>query len=454
MKDFMARVDALFNLTGDAPTIGSTMTDFFNSINDLSANPANVELRANVLNKAQSVVDSIRTTFGEVAALQQDADRRLPGEISALNTMTSQIAELNGIISSRESTGFIAADERDRRDLVVQKLAEKIGIQTFEQADGSLNVSLPGGFSLVTGTLSRSLEVSTSPSFSSGSLPPSLNGGALSYIVYDYDGGAGSSHVDLTPALVGTGGIVGGLLAVRGYNDPNNTSAFQATGPLVEIASRVEAVARNLLTSFNQEYLGPDRLPGTVGFQPSSGDLDGNAPTGAYAFFDISSAIPLDTDGDGVPESTDLDASGIDSFSSMLNVAVTQPRRLAAARDQSGGAPAAIFTSGDGSNMSALSQLQTTAQSFSLGNFAFTGTYGEAYSELVSHVGSAGSRAKLTASVAEDNMVAARARRDEVSGVSLDEEFTSLIKFQKVYEASARLIKVAEDLLDQLVRLI
>lgn len=453
LRDFMGRVDELFNLTGDVPTVGTTMTDFFAAINDLSADPASIELRANVLNKAESVVESIRSTYGEIASLQEEADRRLPGEVQAVNTLTSQIAELNGIISSREGTGLVAADERDRRDLVVLKLAEKIGIQAQEQKDGSVNISLPGGFSLVTGTLSRNLEVTSSPSFSTGSLPPSLSGAPLSHIVYDYDGGAGTAHVDLTPQLVGAGGTIGGTLSVRGYNDPTSTSAFQASGPLVEIAARVEGLARNLLTRFNAEYLGPDRIAGGA-FQPSSGDLNGNVPSGAFALFNVTGPVTLDTDGDGIPESTDLDATGVDNFASILNVAITQPRQLAAARDQSGGAATPIFPPGDGSNMVALAQLQTTGSNFSTGSYSFSGTYNEAYSELVGHVGGIGSRARLTAAVAEDTMAAARSRREEISGVSLDEEFTNLIKFQKVYEASARLIRIAEELLDQVVNLV
>jgi flagellar hook-associated protein 1 FlgK len=38
--------------------------------------------------------------------------------------------------------------------------------------------------------------------------------------------------------------------------------------------------------------------------------------------------------------------------------------------------------------------------------------------------------------------------------VSLDEEFTNLIKYQKAFQASARIIKTASDMLDQLVALI
>ena len=448
-RDFMSRVDGLFSLTGDIPTIGSTMTALFNSFNDLSVNPASIELRVNVLNKSQAVVDSIKSTFNAIAALQQEADQRLGPEIQSINSLVSQVAELNGIISARESVTQTAGDERDGREQVLRQLAEKIGIQTVEQADGSVTVSLPNGFTLVSGTVSRKLEVTSSPSFAGGTLPPSLAGPPLSYVVFDYDSGAGESHVDLTSSLVGTGGIVGGLLSMRGFNASTSTSAFEGSGALVEVASRIEAFARSLLTTMNQTYLGPDRLPGTAGFQPSSGDLNGNVPSG-FALFNVA-GVTLDSDADGIPEATDLDASGVESFARVLNLAVSDPRAFAAARDQSGGAPTPVFPPGDGSNAEALAQLQNASVALSSGNFSFSGTYSAGFTEMVAHVGGLSARAKLSASVAEDTKSAAESRREEISGVSLDEEFTNLIKFQKVYEASARLIRVADELLDQLL---
>jgi flagellar hook-associated protein 1 FlgK len=42
-------------------------------------------------------------------------------------------------------------------------------------------------------------------------------------------------------------------------------------------------------------------------------------------------------------------------------------------------------------------------------------------------------------------------RRQEVSGVSLDEEMADLIQFQHTFEASARVIQVVDDLLDTVV---
>ena len=45
-------------------------------------------------------------------------------------------------------------------------------------------------------------------------------------------------------------------------------------------------------------------------------------------------------------------------------------------------------------------------------------------------------------------------RRQEISGVNLDEEVTELLQFQRAFEASARVITVADRMLETLVNLV
>ena len=43
------------------------------------------------------------------------------------------------------------------------------------------------------------------------------------------------------------------------------------------------------------------------------------------------------------------------------------------------------------------------------------------------------------------------AQRDEVSGVSLDEEMANLVALQQAYEASARFLTTVDEMLNQLI---
>lgn len=452
-SEFLARVEALFSMNADDTSIGSALTAFYTAADDLATDPASLELRTEFIERGTDLVNTITSTYDSLANLQREADDRLATELETVNSITAEIAELNGIINGREAGGGTAADERDRRDLLLQQLSEKVGYDQTELEDGTVMITLADGLALVSGTTSRDLELTVAPSFAGGTLPPGLDGGVLNYVVYDFSDGAGTGHVDYTQNLQQGGGTIGGLLTIRGHADTSNTSAFEADGILVDLASRIESLTQTLLTSVNTEYLGPDRDTSTpLVHDPSSGDLDGNNPN-VYGLFTFSYTGTRDDDGNGLPD--DLAALGIDNFSSILQLGISDPREVAAARDTGAGAPAAaVYNSGDAQNISAIAGLQDTSYTFSVGSYSQTQTMQELYGGMVTRVGTAKMRADTSLEVAQDNYVAAGNARDAVSAVSLDEEFTNLIKFQKAFEASARMVRVAQELLDQLVNIL
>jgi flagellar hook-associated protein 1 len=73
------------------------------------------------------------------------------------------------------------------------------------------------------------------------------------------------------------------------------------------------------------------------------------------------------------------------------------------------------------------------------------------YSQLVTRMGNEvaqAGRSKATAQVLTDNLTD---RRESVSGVSLDEEMTNIIRFQRAYQASARAMSTTDEMLDTLI---
>jgi flagellar hook-associated protein 1 FlgK len=79
------------------------------------------------------------------------------------------------------------------------------------------------------------------------------------------------------------------------------------------------------------------------------------------------------------------------------------------------------------------------------------GSTDQMYSGLVAQIGvdaQANERAQSTAQSLSD---AVENRRQSVSGVSLDEEMTNLIRFQRGYQASARTMTTMDDMLDTLI---
>jgi flagellar hook-associated protein 1 FlgK len=188
-------------------------------------------------------------------------------------------------------------------------------------------------------------------------------------------------------------------------------------------------------------------------YEPSSADLNGDPPP-VFGLFDFDYSGVKDADGDGRATLADLTASGMDSFSRFLKLGFSTPDKFAAARDLDETEGSTAFAVGDGRNAQAVAGLRTQNYNFVLGGMSFTGTFDELYNSSVSTIGSFKSSAQSEYDVAKQSYVTASAKRDEFSAVSLDEEFANVIKYQKAFQAAARMIRTGSELIDTIVGLI
>ncbi|MFY9708142.1 MAG: flagellar hook-associated protein FlgK, partial [Desulfobacterales bacterium] len=86
------------------------------------------------------------------AGLQQqqvDLDAVVRGGVDDINALAAEIADLNRKIGEIETGVQNANDLRDRRDLLVTRLAELVDVSTFEDGQGRVTVSVANGRPLV-----------------------------------------------------------------------------------------------------------------------------------------------------------------------------------------------------------------------------------------------------------------------------------------------------------------
>jgi len=112
-----------------------------------------------------------------------------------------------------------------------------------------------------------------------------------------------------------------------------------------------------------------------------------------------------------------------------------------AASDTAGGLPAGADTA------VALAQLQFAVQTIG----ASTTTIDGFYQQMVAKVGVDTDQASRLAEVQRGVLDAVQSRRDSVSGVNLDEEMADMVRFQKSYNAAARMITTLDDMLETIV---
>ncbi len=105
---------------------------------------------------------------------------------------------------------------------------------------------------------------------------------------------------------------------------------------------------------------------------------------------------------------------------------------------------------GDNTIARAIADLAYTAFDTGSGD-AISGTFNQFLARSISDFGEevAGSQARLGDQRNIEQLV--RGQRDSVSGVSLDEEMADLLKFQRAFQASSRVISVVDELLNTVV---
>jgi flagellar hook-associated protein 1 FlgK len=124
------------------------------------------------------------------------------------------------------------------------------------------------------------------------------------------------------------------------------------------------------------------------------------------------------------------------------------PGHIAAA----GTAPVAPATTpAPGDNAVALKLAQMKDTKFAIGVPPTTGTLDDYYRSFVANLGINSQESGRMVENGQSYVDLIEQHRQSVSGVSLDEEATNMVKFQRAYEAAARIISVFDQMLDTLI---
>src|SRR5271170_8134286 len=184
------------NFTTSTSDIGTEIANFFDSINQLSADPADLSVRQGVLTAADNLASSFNTTANNLTQQQTNLDQNVVETVGQINQLAQQVAQLNGQISRLESTGESAGSFVDQRQQAIDQLSSLVNVSVIP-SDHSLTLTAANGTPLVMGT--QSFQLQTQP-----------NAAGL-HQVY-------AQGVDITSQI--TSGSLGGTLQVRDQQIP------------------------------------------------------------------------------------------------------------------------------------------------------------------------------------------------------------------------------------------
>jgi len=467
------RLEAERRLVGEAGAVFGTtdtgvdasLAQFFAAVSAVVSTPESNVSRSTLLFQADALVTEFQREAGALRDLSTQVGKELESTVTQANQIAADIAKLNQAIGTSDKADGTTGQLRDQRTTLVKQLAGLLNINSFEDGNGNTTVFVGGGIPLVEGTNSYTLSLSAATGYA-----------PYAGIAVTTPSG---NQVDITSRV--TNGELGGLLRVRDQ-------------VLKGAADDLDRAAATLTLQFNRTHAAGYGLDGSTGndfFSPVSasaigkGSNTGGADVSAIVFnmtqvtlddYEVVFTSPTQFDIQNVTQGTTVSTGNaytsgmtVDVYGVRLTLSdgVGPPKagdsylvstahdqalnitRTLAGTDQVAAAQTAAGVPGDNRNALALSALETDKLMD-----GGTLSVGDKIAQIASAVGLEQQSVEQAYTAQGLVMEGLNARRAETSAVSLDEEATKLIQFQHAYDASAKLIKVADELLQTIINMV
>jgi flagellar hook-associated protein 1 FlgK len=192
------------NLLGDSSGgLTPVMQDYFSAVNGVANAPQSIPARQTMLASAQSLVGRFQSLDQNLTQIRDSLNGRISDSVSSINSYAKEIASLNDKITQMQANTPEQApnDLLDQRDQLVSQLSQEVRVTTLKQSDGSMNVFIGSGQSLVVGNQSSTLKT-----VASATDPTALE------VAY-YNSSSGTANTIPQSSL--QGGNLGGYLGFR-----------------------------------------------------------------------------------------------------------------------------------------------------------------------------------------------------------------------------------------------
>jgi flagellar hook-associated protein 1 FlgK len=136
--------------TSSSGDIGTSISNFFDSINQLATNPSDLSVRQGVLTAADNLATSFNVAANNLTAQQSSLNSSVEQDVGQINQLTGQIAELNGQIANLENVGENAGTFIDQRTQAIDQLSSLVDVSVI-QSNNTLTLTTASGTALVTG---------------------------------------------------------------------------------------------------------------------------------------------------------------------------------------------------------------------------------------------------------------------------------------------------------------
>ncbi|MFN7842655.1 MAG: flagellar hook-associated protein FlgK [Pirellula sp.] len=469
-------VETIFNELSEND-LSSRLSSLANAFQDVANQPGSESMQALVIQRGQELATQLREISSSLAEGAAQMRHEIGASVDQINRIAQSLADLNQrIVEVEGGTNSSAVGLRDERLKLLDELATYVDVSVTEQSSGSATVFVGGDY-IVSDGIARQIKASA--------------------IAEDGAQVIELRFADTDSSLDLQGGKLKGL-----YESINRSSADGYQGKIDKLAKDVIYVVNRIHSQgqgnkgfqsiLSDAVLGPSELPlelSNSGFQIDNGSFEirvtdsRTGETKSYDFpvkqlgletdttaeelaaainnvsglsasvtndgrFEIKSDSPTISFSFANDTSGTLAALGINTFftgNSANTIAVKQeiisdPSLLAVSLDGVGNGA---------SNAIRLSEAFSSPNEL-LGGRSLNGIYDSIVSEMTRDINTQ----KGVTDGLRNFMQTLEARHLGISGVSLDEEAVKMLLYQKAFQATAKVVSAASELLDTLVNII
>ncbi len=495
MENYMKILEGIFNETSEN-SISSMMSTFFTLWQDIANNPSGASERIAIYEHGILMCEQFKSIKDDLVWLQDNLTSAIKSGIEKINELTESISHLNSQIVSYKS-GYSANDLKDKRDALISELSNYINIKVFEHENGSVTIITSRGCPLVQGTGHYNLtlcgengdrigwegsgdqEVDITDYITKGKMAgwlemrdeilekykrdlDSLVKELIWHVNRQHSQGVGIetfTEVKGTYAVSSEDTPLGSEDSSLPYYDKITDGSFSmwiydqngnmvGGGPLTFNIDTSSTTLNDLIDDMNSQI---SSIGADISVDSEGGYLKIVAENGYnFGFSDDSSYV--------------LAALGINTFfngSTAGNISINgnigeNKSLIAASKIDSDG----DIYPGDNSNAIELSELKNQDIEISQWNCdriegVTEGTVlsrlEEYYHSLISSIGIVSKSIKNGREFNEVLVNKLTEIRDSISGVSIDEEMTTLLQYQQSYTAAAKLISITDEMLETLM---
>lgn len=398
----------------------TTLGGFWQSWKTLSASASDDPTRVVVRDKGKQTAELMQSYTKQLRDLADDNAEQIELKVNTVNQLTSQIYDLNKQIFKLETTGGMANDLRDSRDLMVDKLSSYINVSVNEMPNGTYSIS-SGGNILVDGNSYQKLATKSS-----------------------FDKEYGIKNVEIVMEKTGSTFVPenGDLKGLR--------DSIKETKQYIDDMAKMSAY---LLTTFNDAHRAGFGLNDSTGvnFFGTDGKLNADGSgTVTYEYDGVTKTLYKNDHSTGqVKKMTTLEI--IQELTVNARFDETNGTELIAAKTQPGtSAPGGADgeNTASGNNAVILGDLLNVhSKSQVLGNV----TLMSYYTGMMGKLGISAESTDKSVTTQENIMTQINNWRGGVSGVNWDEELTDMIRFQTAYKSCSRCLTAMDEMLDKLI---